>query len=59
MISTFIFGSFSFASTVARANVWPGTTQASHTTFMAAKLADVGETLHPAMCGRIPSSING
>ena len=37
MISTFIFGSFSLASTVARAGVWPGTTQASHTAFMAAK----------------------
>ena len=39
MISIFIFGSFSLASTVARAGVWPGTTQASHTAFMAAKSA--------------------
>ena len=37
MISTFICGSVSLASTVARAGVCPATTQASHTAFMAAK----------------------
>src|SRR3981189_318476 len=37
MISTFISGSLRRACTVARAGVRPGTTQASHTAFMAAK----------------------
>src|ERR1700716_917361 len=39
MISTFIFGSLSLACTVTRAGVWPATSQASHTAFMAAKSA--------------------
>src|SRR5262245_2668171 len=39
MISTRYCGEASFASTVARAGVLPGATQASHTAFISAKFA--------------------
>jgi hypothetical protein len=38
MISTVFFGAASLASTVARAGVLPGDTQASHTAFISAKV---------------------
>src|ERR1700733_3720609 len=39
MISTLCAGVASLASTVARAGVWPGATQESHTAFISAKFA--------------------